>query len=113
VLAGWSALVSLRSRAPGRFIQERVIRLLLPLAVGTVLFGSIIKYVELSHGRDMGLHGFRLVAPWQMQFFAFFPRNLGYLNQLSWSHLWFLAYLFLISVLLLPLMMPLPSIFLQ
>jgi peptidoglycan/LPS O-acetylase OafA/YrhL len=102
VLAGWSALTSLRRRRPGRFVQERMTRLLLPLVVGTVLFGSIIKFIELSHGRDMGMHGFRLVEPLQIGFLDFFPHNLMLVKQVSWSHLWFLAYLFLISVLLLP-----------
>lgn len=107
VLAGWAALMSLRSRAPARFVQERATRLLLPLVVGMVLFGSVIKYVELSHGRDIGLHGFRLVGALQIPFLDFFPRNLMHLNQISWSHLWFLAYLFLISVALMPLLLAL------
>jgi peptidoglycan/LPS O-acetylase OafA/YrhL len=88
-------------------MQERVTRLLLPLVVGTLLFGSMIKYIELSQGRDMGLQGFRLVAALHVDFLDFFPRNLTRLKLLSWSHLWFLAYLFLISVLLLPLLLPL------
>lgn len=107
VLAGWAALMSLRSRTPGRFVQERATRLLLPLVVGMALFGSIIKYVELSQGRDIGLHGFRLIEALQLPFLDFFPRNLTHLKQISWSHLWFLAYLFLISVALLPLMLAL------
>jgi hypothetical protein len=105
VLAGWSALASLRGRTPERFVLERIIRLLAPLAAGIVLFGSVIKYIELSHGRDMGLHGIRLVEPLTIGFFEFFPRNLGRLKQLTWSHLWFLGYLFLSSVILLPLLL--------
>src|SRR5437762_5740658 len=38
VLAGWSAVASLRGRSPRRFARERVIRLLVPLLVGVVLF---------------------------------------------------------------------------
>ncbi len=102
VLAGWSAMAALRERGPGRFMRGRVKRLLVPLFGGSVLFGSIIKYIELSHGRDVGFHGFRLAQPLQSGFFEFFPHNLTRMNQVTWSHLWFLAYLFLISVLLLP-----------
>lgn len=103
-LAGWSALVSLRRRGAARFLQERVTRLLPPLAVGTVLFGSVIKYIELRHGRDMGMHGFHLVEALRVGFFDFFPRNLIRLKTVTWSHLWFLGYLFLISILALPLL---------
>jgi glucans biosynthesis protein C len=102
VLAGWSAVASLRRRSVGGFVRERVKRLVVPLCVGGALFGSVIKYIELSNGRDIGFHGFRLTESLQGGFFEFFPRNLSRMNQLTWSHLWFLAYLFLISLLLLP-----------
>jgi peptidoglycan/LPS O-acetylase OafA/YrhL len=104
ILAGWAALKSLRSRGAIRFLRERASRLLVPLAVGTVTVGSVIKYVELSHGRHLGLGGLQLVAPLQESFFTFFPRNLLFLNRVTWSHLYFLAYLFLMSVALLPLL---------
>ncbi len=104
VLAGWSALTSLRGRGSERFVWERVTRLLPPLLAGTLLFGSVIKYIELRNGRDLGLHGFRLVEALQVGFLDFFPRNLTRMKLYSWSHLWFLAYLFLISLLLLPLL---------
>jgi peptidoglycan/LPS O-acetylase OafA/YrhL len=107
VLAGWSALTSLRGRGPARFVWERVTRLLPPLVVGTLVLGSIIKYIELRHGRDIGFHGFRLGEALNVGFLDFFPRNLTRVKLLSWSHLWFLAYLFLISLLLLPLLLPL------
>jgi glucans biosynthesis protein C len=104
VIAGWSAAVSLRRRSSSQFVLERMTRLLVPLFVGIVLFGSIIKYVELSHGIDMGLRGLRHIDPLSESFFKFFPHNLTLLRQLTWSHLWFLAYLFLYAVLLLPLL---------
>ncbi len=112
ILAGWSAVVSLRTRSPGRFAKERVLRLLVPLMFGLVIFGSMIKYIVLYDGRDMGFHGLR-EAEWlqgilqldhPVGYFDFFPRNLKRLPLMTWSHLWFLAYLFLISMLLLPLL---------
>jgi glucan biosynthesis protein C len=105
VIAGWSAVVSLRRRSSSQFVLERMTRLLVPLFVGIMLFGSIIKYVELSHGIDMGLRGLRHIEPLSESFFKFFPHNLTLLRQLTWSHLWFLAYLFLYAVLLLPLLL--------
>ena len=104
VIAGWSAVASLRARSAGAFMRERARRLVVPLVAGSAVLGSIIKYVELSHGRDFGLQGFRLTRPLQSGFFDFFPRNLTHMNELTWSHLWFLAYLFLISLVLLPLL---------
>lgn len=53
ILAGWSAVVALRTRSSGRFAKERVLRLLVPLIFGIVIFGSMIKYIELYDGRDM------------------------------------------------------------
>lgn len=90
-----------------------MLRLLVPLFFGVVIFGSIIKYIELYDGRDMGFHGLR-EAEWlqgimqldrPVGYFDFFPRNLMRLPLMTWSHLWFLAYLFLISMLLLPLLL--------
>jgi hypothetical protein len=104
VLAGWSAVTSLRRRSPGRFVQERVTRLLVPLATGIVLFGSVIKYIELRQGRELGFFGFRPTDVLHAGFFEFFPSNLLQIKMVTWSHLWFLAYLFLISVGLLPLL---------
>jgi glucan biosynthesis protein C len=104
-LAGWSALPSLRGRSLGRFLQDRTVRLLIPLIAGTILFGSVIKYVELTHGRDLAATGLRLIEPLQAGFFEFFPRNLKHIKQQTWSHLWFLGYQCLISLILLPLLL--------
>ncbi len=104
VLAGWSAIASLRGRSPGGFARERVTRLLVPLIAGVMLLGPIVKYIELSHGLDFGFHGFRQVPPLQVDFLQFWPRAIRRLNLLTWANLWFLAYLFLISLLLLPLL---------
>jgi glucan biosynthesis protein C len=103
VLAGWSAVASLRGRGAGRFVRERARRLLVPVIAGTMLLGPLIKYIELRHGRDIGLHGLWLVPPLQSGFLEFVPRYFTRMNLLTWSHLWFLAYLFLDSILLLPL----------
>lgn len=102
VLAGWSAVASLRRRRLGPFVRERAGRVFVPLVAGIVLLGPIIKYVELSGGRSLDLQGFRLVTKLDIGFLAFLPRYFGRLNMVTWSHLWFLAYLFLISMLLLP-----------
>jgi glucan biosynthesis protein C len=103
-LAGWSAVVSLRRRPAGRYLRDRLARVLLPLAAGILLLGPVIKWIELGQGRDLRIGGFRLVAPPEYGFLDFLPRYLTRLNLMTWSHLWFLAYLFLISLALLPLL---------
>jgi glucan biosynthesis protein C len=103
-LAGWSAVASLRRRAAGRYVRDRLARVLLPLVAGILLLGPVIKWIELGQGRDLRIGGFRLVAPPDYGFLEFLPRYLTRLNLMTWSHLWFLAYLFLISLALLPLL---------
>src|SRR5262249_27602867 len=105
VLAGWSAVASLRRRGTAGFLPGGARRLLVPLVAGIVLLGPFIKYIELTHGRDIGFHGLWLVPPLQGGFLEFVPRYFTHMNLLTWSHLWFLAYLFLVSILLLPLVL--------
>ena len=104
VLAGWSAVVSLRARGAGRFVRARARRLLVPLVAGIALLGPLIKYVELRNGRDIGFDGLWLVPPLQGSLLDFIPRYFTRMSLLTWSHLWFLAYLLLFSLLLLPLL---------
>src|SRR5262249_2239119 len=68
VIAGWSAVTSLRRRGVRDFVRERARRLAVPLVAGTILLGPAIKYIELTHGRDIGIHGLRLMPPLQMSF---------------------------------------------
>jgi glucans biosynthesis protein C len=104
-LAGWGSVVALRRRSAARFLRDRAERVLLPMIVGVVVLGPIIKYVELRQGRSLGLTGWRLVDPPAFGLLEFLPRYWTRLNLLTWSHLWFLAYLFIISVVLLPLLL--------
>lgn len=101
-LAGWAALTSLRRRDVPRFLRDRSARLLPPLAIGIFLFGPFIKYIELSQGRDLGLAGFRLVQPIQIGILEFLPRYFTRIVLTTWSHLWFLGYLAIYSIALLP-----------
>jgi glucans biosynthesis protein C len=103
-LAGWSSVAALRRRPPGRFMRDRAMRVLLPLAAGILLIGPFIKFIERGQGRNLGTGGFRMVEPLQLGFWEFLPLYWSRLNLLTWSHLWFLGYLFLISLALLPLL---------
>lgn len=104
LLAGWSAIQSLRRRGARAFLRERWRRLAVPLLTGMALFCPFIKYIELSGGRDLRPAGFRLVPPISDSLLAFLPKFFTRMNMATWSHLWFLVYLLAISLALLPLL---------
>ncbi len=103
-LAGWASAASLRGRTVGRYLNDRATRILVPLIAGVILQGPIIKFIELGQGRDLRMAGFREVPPLKTDFLAFVARYFTRSDLLTWSHLWFLAYLFIISIALLPLL---------
>lgn len=104
-IAGWAAVVSLRRRDGRHFVNERLVRLGIPLLLGLFVLGPVIKYIELTQGRDLGLAGFRLVSPLTIDFLSFLPRYFTRMVLVTWSHLWFLAYLLVYCLALLPLLL--------
>lgn len=106
LLAGWAASGSIRLRGAAGFLRERVSRLVVPLTFGLVAFGPFIRWVELRNGQFLTNDGRHLPADPTIGFLDFLPRYFAFEN-LTWSHLWFLAYLFTFSVLYLPLVAPL------
>jgi glucans biosynthesis protein C len=99
VLAGAASWFALHSRSPRQFLRERSLRLLVPLLIGLLLLSPLQAYFEaLNHGTFAG--SFLQFVPW----FLAQP-------QLSWSppwvnypyHLWFLEFLWVCSLLALPL----------
>jgi peptidoglycan/LPS O-acetylase OafA/YrhL len=95
LLAGVSAWYSLRSRSNVRYLRERVTRLLIPLAIGTLLLVAPQVYLER---RLKGQFTGSLWSFYPHFFDGIYPRG-----NLSWHHLWFLAHLFGYSVIALPL----------
>src|SRR5262249_45096228 len=110
VIAGWSAVASLRTRRPGAFVSERVRRLVGAFVVGGPVLASGIRHNGRSPRPAIGFSGFRLTVPLPDGFFGFFPHNLLRIKEMTWSHLWFLGYLFLISLALLPLLVRLARV---
>lgn len=123
LLAGWSLHASLASRGAAPFLTERVKKLAVPLVAGCILLAPGIKYLELESGLDLnhtGLYvsaelqesflpvapdGLPLAAPFDESFVGFLPTFFTDLDRFSWSHLWFIAYLFVFTIVLLPLLM--------
>src|SRR5881296_277439 len=120
LLAGWSAVPSLQTRGNRPFVVERVRKLAIPLLAGSALLGPPIKYLELRSGLDLnhaGLwvaaplqpgfravipNGLPLAKPFDESFLTFLPTFFTHLDRFTWSHLWFLAYLFTLTLLYLP-----------
>lgn len=92
LLAGWALAVSLPRRGEEGVRRERVERLLVPLVAGSVLMGPVITHLQLRH-----LDGI------DQPFWSFLPTFFTP-ERFSWSHLWFLAYLFTFTLLYLPLL---------
>ena len=100
LVAGAASWFALRSRTGRHFLRQRSLRLLLPLFVGFLLLSPPQAYVEaLTHGGFAG------------SFFQFVPWFFTHI-QPSWHivwigtyayHLWFVAFLWLYSLLALPL----------
>ena len=97
VISGGVVALSMRGRSVGQYLRERVLRLLLPLAVGTFTHVMWQVYLErVSHGQFTG------------SFLEFVPRYFdglyGLGGNFAWMglHLWYLELLFVFSVVLLP-----------
>jgi peptidoglycan/LPS O-acetylase OafA/YrhL len=98
VVSGASLYYALRPGQATRFVGERGLRLLVPLALGILVLGPPQIYLErLTHGQFYG------------SFWKFLPHYFdgwyGFgLGNFAWQgvHLWYLLLLFVFSVLLLP-----------
>lgn len=99
-LAGMSVWYSLGSRSPGGFSKERLLRIFIPLLFGVLIIVPPQVYVERIFSGDF-----------TGSFFAWYPHTFqgvysvgnAATGNFSWHHLWFLAYLFVFSLLLIPL----------
>jgi glucan biosynthesis protein C len=101
ILSGAAVFLSLRSRGKGEFIKARIIRLLIPLVlIGTFIINPPYVYIErLFSGQTAS--GF---IQWYPHFFDGiygFGGNFAPLGQ--GTHLWYLEFLFVYSLILLPL----------
>lgn len=101
LVAGAASMFALRRRSNRQFISERVTRLLLPFIVGSILLTPLQKYLEALHK-----------VTFEGSFLSYIPEMLAEVisgNLLTplifgrWGlHLWFLGFLFVYSLLALP-----------
>jgi len=107
MMAGAASWFSLRRRSAGRYVRERVMRLLIPFIVGSIVLTPIQAYFEMRHkglweGNSIiqfifspearRLH-FTVVRP-----IIFSPEIFNRLG----VHLWFVGFLFVFSLIALP-----------
>ena len=97
IISGASIVFAMRRRSTGRFVVDRVKRLLVPLVFGIFTIGPYMVYMELySHGLFQG------------SFWDFLPHYFdgmyGFGGNFAWMglHLWYLEVLFVFTLLLLP-----------
>ncbi len=100
-LAGASAYYALSKRTAGQFVKERVFRLLIPLAICTILLSPVQMYFgNLSHFVLTEAGG---IWPSIKMFFGSKTFG-GYAGGFSYTGFWFVRHLFYMSILTLPLL---------
>ncbi|RPJ44628.1 MAG: acyltransferase, partial [Chloroflexi bacterium] len=93
VISGASLFFALGKGGFGKFLKDKILRLLVPLLVGALTHVALQSYLwDTTHGTFRG------------NFFQFLPGY--YLTSINWmgAHLWYLLVLFIFSILLYPLM---------
>lgn len=91
MLSGAGTYFALGIRTPGQYLSERFKRLVIPLAVGMFTLVPVQVYIEKSDLYNS------LPEFYSHMFEGFYPEG-----NFSWHHLWFIAYLFVISLFISP-----------
>lgn len=100
-ISGAAVWFMLDKYSPGRFVLERHKRLLFPLVVGMlIVIPPQVYYERLFQGATFSF------AEFYKTIFSFVPYPEG---NFSWHHLWYLPYIFVYSLVALPLLMLLKS----
>jgi peptidoglycan/LPS O-acetylase OafA/YrhL len=106
-MAGATSWFSLRRRTAGRYVRERITRLLIPYLVGAFFLTPIQAYFELTHKGWWQADSFPsfLFSPEARSFFftTVHPLEIGptIFGRLGY-HLWFVGFLFAFSLIGLP-----------
>lgn len=95
MVSGGAIMLALGQRTPGTFAMDRVKRLLIPLVFGILFIIPPQVYIEQhADGRFPGSFIEWLPQAWS----GWHP----YGGNLTWNHLWFLGYVFILTFVLLP-----------
>lgn len=108
LMAGATSWFSLQRRTPGRYIRERVTRLLIPFIISAILLTPLQAYYELTHKgwwKGGSIVEFILSAEARAYFYTeFHPITIGpqIFGALGY-HMWFVGFLFAFALIALPL----------
>ncbi len=91
MLSGAGTFFALGKRTSGQYLSERFKRLVIPLAVGIFTLVPVQVYIEKINQYSS------LVEFYPHMFEGIYPEG-----NFSWHHLWFIAYLFVISLFISP-----------
>ncbi|MBL4887721.1 MAG: acyltransferase family protein [Flavobacteriaceae bacterium] len=95
VVSGMGTRFALSQRSGKQYLKERSFRLLIPLLVGVLIIVAPQVYIErLTEGATYNSF---------IEFYPDFFKGLYPKGNFSWHHLWFLPYLFLMSLIATPL----------
>ncbi len=95
VISGMGTFFALQKRTSKQFVLERLKRLYIPLAFGMVFIVPPQVYIERIVKGQFSGHFFEF---WPLEIFnGIYPEG-----NFSWHHLWFLPYLLLFSLVLIP-----------
>ena len=100
LLSGIASAFMLKSGQPWRFLRQRNLRLLLPLLFGCLVIVPIQPYVQgvgngvVAPGFIAFLEKYFTGGPWPVDAFD------GWKDSFTWNHLWYLAYLWVYTVVL-------------
>jgi hypothetical protein len=98
LVAGTATFLSLNRRSPGEYIKERVKRLLIPLLFFMVFLFPVLGYFWPPAQFAIGLPFLGQFWPWCLSTTLYSPITGGP----NWGHMWFVGYLFIYSLVLLP-----------
>lgn len=98
LVAGTSTFLSLRRRSPGQYIKERFKRLLIPLFAFMIFLFPILGYFWPIAKYLIRIDFLTQFWPWCLMT-TFYSGITGGPN---WGHMWFVGYLFIHSMVLLP-----------
>lgn len=96
-IAGISTTFALRKRTPPAYLKERAVRLLIPFLAGVVLVCPVIAWFALKfHTGYDGSYPGAVVHFFSTAFTL--PYTNGQMGDFSVDHLWFILFLFLVSL---------------
>jgi len=108
LMAGATSWFSLRRRTAGRYVRERVTRLLIPFIIGSIVLTPIQAYYEFTHnGWWQGGSIFKFVLSPEARTYFYTEYNSITISPQIFGdvgyHLWFVGFLFAFALIALPL----------